>query len=45
MLFDGSKGGVSGEILVFGNTLRFPRVNWAQKAGQNFKLWVRPVSS
>ena len=41
MFFDGSKDAVSGESLVFGNLLRFPGVNWAQKTGQNCKLWVR----
>ena len=37
MLFDSPKDLVFGKILVFGNILRFPGVNWAQK-------WTKTVN-
>ena len=37
MLFDSHKDVVSGKILVFGNILGFPGVNWAQK-------WTKTVN-
>ena len=38
MFFDSHKEAVSGKILVFGNILRFPGVNWVQKWIKTFNF-------
>ena len=38
MLFDSDMEVVSGKILVFGDTLGFPGVNWAQKWTKTFNF-------
>ena len=43
MSFDSNKDLVSGKIVVFGNILGFPGVNWAKKMTKPFKFGYVPL--